>query len=628
MTTQRSDALKKSFVLDRYQIESVLGDGGFGITYLATHIQGEWKVAIKEYLPSMLALRNSNEVTIAPRSNNDIQTYQDSLQQFLNEAKILSRFTEHPNIVTVRDFFEANGTAYLVMNYESGQTLDKWLLQNPHPTQEQLLQIFLPVLDGLRAIHAQDHLHRDIKPENIYIRSDGRPMLIDFGAARDKIGKNRSHTVRTVSDGFSPYEQYDSKSILGAWSDIYSIGATMWAMVTNGMEPVSALDRGIAIINEEPDPLISTASVAQESYSQFFLEAIDWALMFQPKKRPQAISEFQEILLQEWKITSQTTEEELSDINELSKKAVPTPKASETPSIEENIENKPKYLEVKNKIISGGIIHDAVDSSYSDLYKSSLINQQLRLNEPELVIIPSGSFVMGDEHSGVKEKGPAHMVNIQEFGLGKYPVTFAEFDLFCEATKFPKPDDNGWGRKNRPVINVSWNDVQLYIYWLQEVTGKNYRLPSEAEWEYVAYLSLNKISYKNINYARYIGKTTYVNQYPEDALGLYDIYGNIWEWMQDCWHDTYHGAPSDGSAWEDEGCAYRVLRGGSWSNSLRYLNPCHRYRCRAANSFDNRGFRICYSGMTLNKSPTYSTFKVNKINWWKKMIDTYESIRW
>ncbi|MDO9469198.1 MAG: SUMF1/EgtB/PvdO family nonheme iron enzyme [Nitrosomonas sp.] len=201
---------------------------------------------------------------------------------------------------------------------------------------------------------------------------------------------------------------------------------------------------------------------------------------------------------------------------------------------------------------------------------------------PLLTVIPAGRFVMGspeDEHGRAEREGPQHEVIIaQPFALGVYAVTFSEYDRFCEATGKKTPDDNDWGRENRPVINVSWHDAQAYCGWLSNQTGQSYRLPSEAEWEYACragtttpFNTGEKINSEQANFDIAHDRTLSAGSFPSNKFGLYDMHGNVLEWAQDCWHENYRGAPNDGSAWlEANGgnCDRRVVRGGSW-----YLDP-------------------------------------------------------
>ena len=219
---------------------------------------------------------------------------------------------------------------------------------------------------------------------------------------------------------------------------------------------------------------------------------------------------------------------------------------------------------------------------------------------PELVIVPSGSFMMGSDDADSDEQ-PVHEVTIPyRFAVGKYEVTFSEFDAcVSDGGCSHRPDDQGWGRGDRPVINVSWNDAQEYVRWISLETGESYRLLSESEWEYVAradtttaYHFGSGISSSQANFERNVGKTVSVGSYPANSFGLHDVHGNVWEWVEDCLNGDYHGAPSDGSAWVGGDCGYRVLRGGSWYNGSWNLRSADRSRDTSGNRVNDDGFRV------------------------------------
>ena len=204
--------------------------------------------------------------------------------------------------------------------------------------------------------------------------------------------------------------------------------------------------------------------------------------------------------------------------------------------------------------------------------------------EPELAGLDPGSFKMGSEEGSDDEK-PVRDVTIgYRFAMGRYPVTFEEYDRFAESTGRDRPGDAGWGRGRRPVINVSWNDGKAYAVWLADETGKGYRLPTEAEWEYAcragtetAYSCGDEIGEKDANFGKTKGKTTKVGSYLANPWRLFDMHGNVWEWVEDVWHDSYEGAPADGNAWTEAGNEDgRVLRGGSWVNRQRFLRSALR----------------------------------------------------
>lgn len=210
-----------------------------------------------------------------------------------------------------------------------------------------------------------------------------------------------------------------------------------------------------------------------------------------------------------------------------------------------------------------------------------------------IVVIPAGSFRMGDlQGEGDEDEVPVRIVRIQKpFGIGQYEVTFDEYDQFATVTKRKLPNDQGWGRGRRPVINVSWQDAVEYTKWLSEQTGKRYRLPTEAEWEYAARGGkettywwgkdlLKGMANCNGCGSQWDGKQTApVGSLKPNPFGLYDTAGNVWEWVEDCYHGNYNGAPEDGSAWKETGggyCDLRVVRGGSWGASPEFLRASFR----------------------------------------------------
>ena len=216
---------------------------------------------------------------------------------------------------------------------------------------------------------------------------------------------------------------------------------------------------------------------------------------------------------------------------------------------------------------------------------------------PEMVVLPAGSFMMGSapgEEGRVDDReGPRRQVTIaRPFAVGKFEVTFAEWDAcVAEGGCKHRPDDRGWGRGKQPVINVSWDDVTTeYLPWLSHKTGKAYRLLTEAEWEYAArgetsarYWWGDQASREHANYGKDRCCAVPVGQFPANPFGLHDMHGNVWEWVQDCWHASYAGAPADGSEWTGS-CAEptRVLRGGSWNDSPQHIRSAHRARIRPA----------------------------------------------
>jgi serine/threonine protein kinase len=283
-------ALPIGTTIENYEITDVLGAGGFGITYKGHDNDLNCAVAIKEYLPTSLAIRRPDGTTVIAKSDVDTTNYEYGLKRFMDEARTLALFKE-PNIVRVFRFFRANGTAYLVMEYEDGQALSVFLRMQSKPlSEDQIKAIIIPILDGLRAVHAQHYLHRDIKPGNIYLRKTGSPVLLDFGAARQALVGQSQSLTGVVTPGYGPFEQYNTRGKQGPWTDLYAIGATMYRCVTNKMPP-DAPDRIAALQENEPDPILPAVEAGKGRYSEEFLRTIDWMLSPNLRKRPQSVKE-------------------------------------------------------------------------------------------------------------------------------------------------------------------------------------------------------------------------------------------------------------------------------------------------------------------------------------------------
>jgi serine/threonine protein kinase/HAMP domain-containing protein len=299
-------ALPPGHRLHEYRIDDVLGQGSFGITYLATDVNLDTKVAIKEYLPAEFAIRTTDS-TVRPRSIEVASTLLDGLDQFLVEARTLATF-RHGNIVRVARFFEANRTAYMVMDYERGSPLLNWWAeqcsavpppatdsvppsQQPAPgiTEADLVMLLNPLLDGLALVHRTGVLHRDIKPGNICVReSDGSFVLLDFGAARPAAG-DLPDAPSMLTPGYAPIEQYVGDN-QGPWTDLYAVGATLYWMVS-GKRPRDAIER-----KRSPQADVSAEQAGAGRFGPDFLRAIDWALQVRAEDRPRDVGSFRRAL--------------------------------------------------------------------------------------------------------------------------------------------------------------------------------------------------------------------------------------------------------------------------------------------------------------------------------------------
>jgi serine/threonine protein kinase len=282
-------ALPAGYEFGGYRIERVLGAGGFGITYLATETLIGRKLAIKEFLPTGIATRSQDGLTVRAITGDNQEMYRWGIDRFRQEAKTLVSF-QHPNVVAIERFFEANGTAYLVMQYIEGKSLGNVLREFDTVEAGEILEIVLPLLDGLAHVHEEGFLHRDIKPDNIFISEQGRPILIDFGAARQALSQQSKSLTAIVSEGYAPYEQYEAHGNQGPWTDIYAVGAVMYRCMT-GERPVAAPSRVTAKFRGRPDPLPAVAAAAKGKYPPALMAMVERALAVNEDDRPQSVAE-------------------------------------------------------------------------------------------------------------------------------------------------------------------------------------------------------------------------------------------------------------------------------------------------------------------------------------------------
>lgn len=273
----------------QFIVGKVLGKpGGFGITYLGWDINLATPVAVKEYLPRDYAGRDADHASVMAHSREDASLFRFGLEQFLQEARTLARF-DHPNVVRTRSFFEQHGTAYLVMDYLQGVNLAEYLAaRGGRLTEPQAAEIMMPILDGLQEVHAKGFLHRDIKPQNIYVTTTGRPILLDFGAARQAMGERSRSLSVVLTPGFSPYEQYHRRGEQGPWTDIYALAATYYYLLT-GQAPPDAPER---VATDELVPL----SAKVPGISPGLEAAVMQALSLDAAARPQDVFIFRDMI--------------------------------------------------------------------------------------------------------------------------------------------------------------------------------------------------------------------------------------------------------------------------------------------------------------------------------------------
>lgn len=290
MAAQANQPLPEGHQLQNYRILRVLASGGFSFVYLA-HDENDTPVAIKEFLPASLALRIDG--ALEPKvPEEQAAAFRYGMKCFFEEGKALASLT-HPNVVRVLNFFRAHETVYLVMRYERGRTLQEHIHARRGALRESWIRnTFAALLNGLREVHTNKLLHLDIKPGNVYLRSDGTPLLIDFGAARQMLQGEAPSLPPMFTPGFASPEHHMDRAKLGPWSDIYSVGATIYACVTSSAPP-SAEER------LDKDRMVPARRIGAGRYSSELLDTIDWCMRLEHLERPQSGFALQKTLLGE-----------------------------------------------------------------------------------------------------------------------------------------------------------------------------------------------------------------------------------------------------------------------------------------------------------------------------------------
>lgn len=290
MAPQLNTPLAEGTELENYRIVRLLAAGGFSFVYLA-HDDNDTRVVIKEYLPSTLALR-TEQGAVSKLEAADLAKYRYGLKCFFEEGKALARL-QHPNVVRVLNFFRANDTVYLVMRYEQGRSLQEHIRSVEVPPDEVWVRAtFAQLLNGLREVHTHKLLHLDIKPANVYLREDGSPLLIDFGGARQTLSAEGMKLPPTYTPGYASPEHHVGRENLGPWSDIYSVGASVYACFS-GTGPQPADQR------LKDDRVVPARRQWASRYSRELLEIVDWCLQLDHLRRPQSVLALQKALLGE-----------------------------------------------------------------------------------------------------------------------------------------------------------------------------------------------------------------------------------------------------------------------------------------------------------------------------------------
>ena len=608
----------KNLFGNRYVIERKLGEGGVGITYLSKNRHGELRV-IKTLREQIL-----NDPAWQP--------HQGKLKQDFKDEALRLALCRHPHIVEVENVFDDGDLPCMVMEYIQGSDLVKRITTKGALPEAEALLYIRQIGDALTVVHERGLLHRDLKPSNIMMRQ-GKPeaVLIDFGIARQFIpGVIQQHTVARTP-GFAPPEQYVPDGEKGEYIDVYGLAATLYSLLT-GQLPTPAEAR---LQNRN---LIPPQSF-YPSISNRVNDAIMKGMALNYQFRPQSVKEWLDLLGEEVitptppktpPVQSSQKSVNISPpqqpvINPISQPTSITIKSPPPTQPSFDVPLKTFSFETVTVNARGKII------SRRNLQAKYFVEDLGNGVTLEMVQIPGGTFTMGSperEKVRLDRESPQHTVTVQPFFMGKYVVTQEQYEVIMgknpshlknETTNslFGKKNRN----KNRPVERVSWYDAVEFCARLSKATEKEYRLPSEAEWEYACRAGTTTpfyfgetITTELVNYngtytyasepkGKYRRETTDVGIFPPNAFGLYDMHGNVWEWCADPWHNNYEGAPKDGMVWLENGDDNRSpLRGGSWINYPKFCRSAYRdYYLRAERDVivNFIGFRVaCAFGRT------------------------------
>ncbi|MCL1472725.1 bifunctional serine/threonine-protein kinase/formylglycine-generating enzyme family protein [Argonema antarcticum] len=555
----------KLLLADHYRAIRYIGEGGFGRTFEAVdEHRFDTRCVIKQFLPQLqgsAALQKATEL-------------------FKQEAMRLRDLGKHPQIPDLLAFFEQDNRFYLVQEFIDGQDLFKELQQRGKFSEQEVRKLLAELLPVLDFIHQQNVIHRDIKPDNIIISNDGSLVLIDFG-----VSKQLSATVLTKmgtitgTPGYAAPEQMHGH--VSPASDLYSLAVTCIRLLTGCLLEERNGDWNDKLF--DPMQMQWVWRRQNVSVSNDLGKVLDKMLLFPIGERYQSAAEV------------------LKALN-------PPPVSPPQPKIQVPLAqiSFPQSPQIK---------------SLSQSFTEDLGNG-VKL---DMVYIPAGTFTMGapsTEKESNDDERPQHRVTIKSFLIGKYPVTQSQWKAVANLRKVNRdlqPDPSRFKGANRPVEQVSWYDAVEFCDRLSRHTGKTYRLPSEAEWEYACRAGTTtpfyfgetitpELANYNGNYTyglgakgKYRQETTPVGSFPSNKFGLYDLHGNVWEWCADHWHSNYQSAPNDGTIWltSDES-SNRLLRGGSWNNDPWVCRSAYRDGGVAGDRNCSIGFRVvCLVAWTL-----------------------------
>ena len=577
----------------KYRIERVLGQGSFGITYLATtevEMTGQLgsmhvsvNVAIKEFFMSDLNSRGEDGSTVVGSNSALVVDYR---RKFRREAENLGHLN-HPNIVKVLEVFDENNTTYYAMEYIDGESLDDHIKQCGHLDDDEVRTVMHDLCSALSYMHQQGMLHLDLKPKNIMrSKRQNHIFIIDFGLSKQYTSDGEPESSTTIglgTPGYAPIEQanYKQDGTMPATIDIYALGATLYKMLT-GKTPPHASDVHNDGLPPRPDH-------APEDLWQ----VVESCMQSRRLDRPQSMDEVMKLIDGTTSHVADEKTEVEAKVEEIIAEAVPQPAASKSQpaqALSTTTSSTPQLPSKKSRTwiwVAAGIVavagiviaavnmNEGKEPAPAPKEEIAEADDVLTRMYKDMVYVSGGTFTMGatvEQGSDAEDdEKPAHQVTLSSFYICKHEVTQEEWEAVMGSNQAC------WKGKRLPMESVSWNECQTFISKLDSITGKRYRMPTEAEWEYAARGGKNSIGYKYSGndilegvawYQDNSGYRTHeVMVKAPNELGLYDMSGNVAEWCDD-WYDSeyYANSPNNNPKGPSSGSDH-VKRGGCWNNN-------------------------------------------------------------
>ena len=620
-----------------YQIQRKLGQGGFGITYLALQRSLNRKVVIKEFFMDGYCSREEHTHRMTLATGSDPQLVSSYYDKFLKEARHIAQL-EHPNIVSIISVFEENNTAYYVMKYAPNGSLEGKVCREGHLSEAEATRYILKVAKALRFVHQHKMTHLDVKPANILLSENDEPLLIDFGLSKQydySTGKATSHTPLGISNGYAPIEQYDPEAA-GNFSpemDIYSLGATFFNLLTgitpqhasiwanNGI-PVQELhaknvsQRAISVIFQAMEPLRKDRLHDMDSFINLLEKEPEQEPSEQPAKQQFSQPYTVQTIIREGTAPAAVVQHK----EQGGVQPQPQPKQSHAPVLEKKrtywaglgvalsvivvIVGTVFMMNIKKAGGGSDISADSssitADTSVTEVWTNEAMTFEANGVSFTMIPVEGGTFTMGATSEMTEpfdDETPTHQVTLSSYYIGETEVTQA----LWEAVMGSSP--SWFIGDNLPVEYVSWDDCQTFISKLNALTGKNFRLPTEAEWEFAArggnqsrhtqYSGSSRID-DVAWYQHNSGEETHpVKTKQPNELGIYDMSGNVSEWCQD-WDSDYSSYAQTNPSGASSGSTH-VIRGGCWCYVPWGCRSSGRHYGAPEYSYNEIGLRLALS---------------------------------